>query len=398
MSRWMVQKKEVELKGFVRAFQIPSGVVLDKIKAKFNEQESILTILMPKLAKGIRGGGIEEVNEEKVVDRDTDKEVGETSHVMEKMVDEEMSKNEISTNVLEKDNVVGGDTNYENAKEPKQGTTQITTKSVVEEEQKIGKSNETEAKEKVVVSYKEPKTEDSEEKAMDQEYDDVKSSEETEKDKGKAESQIAEDEATKEAYYKKPSTIRPNEETKQGRELVMPEVKKPLIESHAIKQQTQKPKVHESGDIGMDSNDSYKPDQIIEKMKSIDSLEKVENELLEDIEAITCSSKPESDGLPKQGLEECRNDTTVPREKERRKIENEVQETTKVGEEHADQDKKANVHESYQKEETREEKQKKPYSRKIMLCKPCVIAGSSIIVSLVVIAIHWIRSRKRENQ
>lgn len=60
-------KKEFKLKGFRKKFKIPNGVVLNKIKAKYNEEEGVLTILMPKMeiTKGVLSGvGIEEVKEE----------------------------------------------------------------------------------------------------------------------------------------------------------------------------------------------------------------------------------------------------------------------------------------------------------------------------------------------
>ncbi|XP_050887839.1 22.7 kDa class IV heat shock protein isoform X2 [Lathyrus oleraceus] len=58
-------KKEVKTKGFRKKFKIPNGVILDKIKAKYNEDEGRLTIVMPKIAKGeLCGVGIEEVKEE----------------------------------------------------------------------------------------------------------------------------------------------------------------------------------------------------------------------------------------------------------------------------------------------------------------------------------------------
>ncbi|KAL5560169.1 hypothetical protein UlMin_036380 [Ulmus minor] len=66
MVGWIMQEKEVELRGFVKIFRIPDDIDLDRIKAKFDEQDAVLTILMPKLAKGIRGVGIEEVKEEEV--------------------------------------------------------------------------------------------------------------------------------------------------------------------------------------------------------------------------------------------------------------------------------------------------------------------------------------------
>jgi hypothetical protein len=66
MIGWVVYNKKVEIRSFRKVFKIPDGVVLDQIQAKFNEEESILTIVMPKLEKGISGVGIEEVNEEEV--------------------------------------------------------------------------------------------------------------------------------------------------------------------------------------------------------------------------------------------------------------------------------------------------------------------------------------------
>lgn len=63
---WIVQKKEVEIRAFRKVFQIPNGVILDKVKAKFNEETSNLTIFMPKSVKGHSGVVIEEVKEEEV--------------------------------------------------------------------------------------------------------------------------------------------------------------------------------------------------------------------------------------------------------------------------------------------------------------------------------------------
>ncbi|KAL1561144.1 hypothetical protein AAHA92_03885 [Salvia divinorum] len=64
MVGWRLYKKETETKGFKKVFRIPQGVILDKIKATFNDDESTLSITMPKKAKGIRGGtAIEEVKD-----------------------------------------------------------------------------------------------------------------------------------------------------------------------------------------------------------------------------------------------------------------------------------------------------------------------------------------------
>ncbi|EEF38028.1 neurofilament heavy polypeptide [Ricinus communis] len=63
LSGWIICKKDVELRAFRKVFQIPDGVVLDRVKAKFNDKESSLTIVMPKLVKGMQGVEIQEVKE-----------------------------------------------------------------------------------------------------------------------------------------------------------------------------------------------------------------------------------------------------------------------------------------------------------------------------------------------
>ncbi|CAN1175858.1 hypothetical protein LINPERHAP2_LOCUS32178 [Linum perenne] len=63
MMGWIMYKKEVELRAFRKVFRIPEAIVLDKIKAKFNDDESALTIIIPKSEKGIRNESIEEVKE-----------------------------------------------------------------------------------------------------------------------------------------------------------------------------------------------------------------------------------------------------------------------------------------------------------------------------------------------
>ncbi|XP_073033193.1 uncharacterized protein [Primulina eburnea] len=63
MVGWKVYKKDTETKAFKKAFKIPATVNLDKIKAKYNDDESTLTISIPKKVKGIQGIAVEEVKE-----------------------------------------------------------------------------------------------------------------------------------------------------------------------------------------------------------------------------------------------------------------------------------------------------------------------------------------------
>ncbi|WVY96537.1 hypothetical protein V8G54_028688 [Vigna mungo] len=55
-------KKEVKTKGFAKKFRIPDRVVLDRIKAKYNEVDAVLRIVMPKMELGKGMTEIEEVD------------------------------------------------------------------------------------------------------------------------------------------------------------------------------------------------------------------------------------------------------------------------------------------------------------------------------------------------
>ncbi|KAK7391252.1 hypothetical protein VNO78_19665 [Psophocarpus tetragonolobus] len=74
-------KKEQKTKGFEKKFKIRDGVVLDRIKAKYNEGDEVLTIVMPKTEVGKGNREIEEVQEEpkaSVADNVADNEAEES--------------------------------------------------------------------------------------------------------------------------------------------------------------------------------------------------------------------------------------------------------------------------------------------------------------------------------
>ncbi|KAL9317658.1 hypothetical protein ACSQ67_014175 [Phaseolus vulgaris] len=56
-------KKELKTKGFAKKFRIPDGAALDRIKAKYNEVDAVLTIVMPKMEVRKEMTEIEEVQE-----------------------------------------------------------------------------------------------------------------------------------------------------------------------------------------------------------------------------------------------------------------------------------------------------------------------------------------------
>nr|GEU50935.1 putative reverse transcriptase domain-containing protein [Tanacetum cinerariifolium] len=51
------------MRGFSKTFRIPEGVVLDKVKARFDQDDSRLTIRMPKSVKGFTETGIQEIKQ-----------------------------------------------------------------------------------------------------------------------------------------------------------------------------------------------------------------------------------------------------------------------------------------------------------------------------------------------
>ncbi|CAF2203978.1 unnamed protein product [Brassica napus] len=63
LVKWVKWRKESEIKEFKKVFRIPDIVNLDKIKARFEEEDGTLTVTFPKKVKGITGLKIEEVEE-----------------------------------------------------------------------------------------------------------------------------------------------------------------------------------------------------------------------------------------------------------------------------------------------------------------------------------------------
>ncbi|XP_058188713.1 uncharacterized protein LOC131306470 isoform X2 [Rhododendron vialii] len=104
LENWTVGWKMHTVKR--KVFKIPDAVILDKIKAMFNEEVSVLTILMPKAMKGICGIGVEEVKEDQGIGT-----VGST-RVVHDQVSEEKG-NESPPPLVQKDQVVEGSTDDE---------------------------------------------------------------------------------------------------------------------------------------------------------------------------------------------------------------------------------------------------------------------------------------------
>ncbi|KAL0665271.1 hypothetical protein Bca4012_102109 [Brassica carinata] len=73
LVKWVKWRKESEIKEFKKVFRIPDIVNLDKIKARFDEEDGTLTVTFPKKVKGITGLKIEEVEEAEKTEPETEK-------------------------------------------------------------------------------------------------------------------------------------------------------------------------------------------------------------------------------------------------------------------------------------------------------------------------------------
>ncbi|KAJ4883955.1 hypothetical protein Rs2_34048 [Raphanus sativus] len=95
LVKWVKWTKESEIKEFKKVFRIPGIVNLDKIKARFDEEDGTLTATFPKKVKGITGLKIEEVEEaEPKAEKTEEKTESEAERTEEKTELEEEIKEE----------------------------------------------------------------------------------------------------------------------------------------------------------------------------------------------------------------------------------------------------------------------------------------------------------------
>lgn len=96
LVKWVEWKKATEIKEFKKVFRIPEIVNLDKIKARFNEEDGTLTVTMRKKVKGITGLKIEEEEEVKdpVVEEKTEEKTEPEEEIKEEPKPEEEEEEE----------------------------------------------------------------------------------------------------------------------------------------------------------------------------------------------------------------------------------------------------------------------------------------------------------------
>ncbi|BBH08900.1 HSP20-like chaperones superfamily protein [Prunus dulcis] len=390
MIRWIMHKKEVEIRSFRKVFRIPDGVVLDRIKAKFKEHESTLTIVMPKSEKGIRGVGIEEVKDdgvdkglesqqmaqpaaEEVPEKNgsrgklevefveaEEKKMEENRQIKGKEVDEEVSKKETVA-----DGVLSGGKNQEEARASKMQSMQETEKSVSRNREepkmaRIAKIEEADGFEKETVARKELGTE-----------------------------QIVTD-------YKVPKTEDAKETMKEDTGTqVSQEVAKPSQETQANIHHTEQkgselPKLEEQrkAKCGLE-------DDIRSRRESSDSSKSAGDTLTTQQEA-QAQQIETTDGISTEG------DVAQLQKQEPIKEGPASNQLPVKGEgSHGNEIQEAGTNEEHMKEKEVEksgddlEKTPPRLEKSNLLCSPFIIAGSALIVSLVTVAINRIRTRKR---
>ncbi|BFG40781.1 hypothetical protein CerSpe_270550 [Prunus speciosa] len=390
MIGWMMYKKEVEIGSFRKVFRIPNGVVLDRIKAKFKEHESTLTIVMPKSEKGIRDVEIEELKDEgvdkgletqqmaqpaaeEVPEKDGSrgkvevefgeaekKKMEENHRIKGKEVDEEGSKKEIvADGVLGKD--MSGGKNQEEARASKIQSMQETEKSVSKNREepkmaRIAKIEEADGVEKETVARKELGTETlKEDKSIQVSQEVAKPSQETQ------------------------VTIHHTEQ--KGSEL-------PRLEEQVQKQRSREADQSEKRKAGLE-------DDIRSRRESSDSSKPAGDTITTQLEA-QAQQIETTDGISTEG------DVAQLQKQEPIKEGPASNQLPVKGEgSHGNEIQESGTNEEHMKEKEVEkssddlEKTPPRLEKSNLLCSTFIIAGSALIVSLVMVAINRIRTRKR---
>ncbi|KAK1554812.1 hypothetical protein Q3G72_017636 [Acer saccharum] len=347
LTGWIMQKKEAVMRTFNKIFRIPEGVILDKIKAKFNDETSTLTIRMPKLVKGISGFGIEEVTEEEV---QGERLVESTQTVVEKVAESESPKEEIQ----------------QESKQPK----------------KMENFDQVVAGE----APKEDQTMEQKVKEMEDSGQDVEQA----TDQGQSEAtKIPERDDNKKTVKKKPEEpIKEIESRKLEDEIDRgtdcSQTAKQPTEERASEEHVHVPdsiQLTKSIDDQVMEFPSSSSTQIEEKHEKPEELQKQDQQL----------TKPEPYQEPKA------DDQTIKEEVHTQA--DEIKETPTHQEENLSQEKVDEFGcQKLEKQRSSNEEAaqgKKPVQKRSKVCTPIVVAGSAFLVSIFVLVINFIRAKKR---
>lgn len=363
---WIMHKKEVELRSFRKAFRIPDGVVLDKIKARFNDEESTLTIILPKLVKGILDVELEEVKGEEV-----DKGRGEATQAVADKAPEgesrepELKRVEQSDQALQNKRVV----------EQKADAAEIVPERVVDTtlQKKLESKDQSELEEATpekaeppstttAATYQEtvikkPKLVLPEKEIEHQESKKAAPAEETRSEELPGLKEQGKKQETPEAKSTREETL---EEHPHGPE------RNQLTEA-VMDQETKPPEVSNQPSAQADQGHTEEANHVVKTEISHES-EKLETE-----------TNVQEPTIPEPDQEKKLAETPHPAYKSRNNEAQGSKESHGIG----NDIKEAATN------------RKNPVSRRTKLCPPLVVAGSAILVSIVVFVIGWIRAKKR---
>ncbi|KAJ4700971.1 HSP20 domain-containing protein [Melia azedarach] len=411
---WIMQKREVEIRAFRKVFRIPNGVILDKIKANFNDESSDLTISMSKYMKGFCGFGIEEVEEEQMRSTAADKEIRrkskvpgkmeETNQVLaQKVIDKEGPKKEVIEEKIEgkRDSGQVVEQAIDLDKElPERGDMEKMKEKPEESEEKVDgvefRTSENAAEK--VEGFIKKESEEPEVKARQENDQDVERSSEKPEMERQASLEKVEPPVVTEAIQEN-AALKPEEQadgqaiqTQETQEQKLPKKEAPELGSG---KHVSGPEITKSTEYGDD--EVTKQSEFTSSSSAQDEEKQTTNE-----DYHVESEKPGE--LQKQGssteiqeLKKLEEPSQEPELEETQGVETKEEET---GEESQPQE-EVDEHESHELEKQRgptqadAAKMKKNGSRRAKVCPPLVVAGSALSVSLLVLLFHLIRSKKR---
>lgn len=436
---WIMCRKEVEVRAFRKVFRIPERVKLDKIKAKLNDETSTLTIVMPKSEKGTFGVGIEEVKEEEEdrgrteadevpgIERAKEEFEKESEKPIEKKETDQVVKMEVpetiqqknegledSGQVLEKVNGQGQPeaTKAEEfpgedyAGEAVKETPEELREEIASEEQKVDQdesrtlSNEAE---KVPERVKEPgvKSLEGNDQVVEQSHGGPEIEPQTSTEMNQATGSVEPHEAAeKESDRSQKTEPPPTEETQRGNH---PEERAQVQE---LEEQVPSPENIESKNPGDDqvaapterpssASNEIEEEETTKEKHQLQNEKPGESPRQEPGEEVQESTKPESHQEPEQQKTSNPNNLADQTSEETQGKEIKEKETREeISEE------KVEEHESEEMEKQKDlneeaSQMKKHVGKKSKMCPPLVVAGSALLVSILVLVFHFIRAKKR---
>lgn len=359
-------KKETKTRRFKKIFQIPDGVVLDEIKAMYDDEDSILKILMPKSVDGILGVRIEEVKEEEVGDYEAGDQIPHSAAKLKTLETGRNTELVEDSHGNEEDDTVNGEVLGENDKLEAFSEIEFVAEKLLKEIQKLkgiqikdidGDSNDNSESGQL---EKEPTRKN------------VNGEIKVPKVRSMEGIEVAEDSSQGTARHQKEKQL--NAEAHKG-DIGTRIIKKPDIKTQAQASIDLQPQVLDRKLSQQNRQTQAEPKKQV-TYKTVSKLKEPETDKeLEDIESPYLQSpanEHEEKGAGKKG-NNLQDEIKEAREK-RKSIQNETGEDSS--------------------QEAKQEK--KQDSKQFQMRTPIIIAGSALLASLVIVVFNLVKSKRQE--